>query len=182
MKPEDLARALRREATIGPGALDRGKAVLMAAIGRTAEPRRRPTIVPQVPYQDIGAALSFLERAFGFREIPNSRLVSEEGVIGHAMVEFGDGVIGIGTQGAHGVISPQSAGSASQYITVSVADVDAHYERAVAAGARIADGLRDQFWGDRTYEALDLEGHRWTFRQRMREVPMAERRWRPGEA
>ena len=177
MKPVDLARKLRREAAFEPAALDRGKAVLMAAIRQEVEPKRRPTIVPQLPYEDIGAALSFLERAFGFREILTSRLVSEDGVIGHAMVEFGDGVIGIGSQGAHGALSPKSAGIESQYISVYVADVDAHYQRAVAAGARIANGLRDYVWGNRpyeahrTYEALDLEGHRWRFHQWIREGP-----------
>ena len=142
MKPVDLAKKLRREAALEPAALDRGKAVLMAAIRQEVEPRRRPTIVPQVPYEDIGAALSFLERAFGFSEIPASRTVSEDGVI-PTHVEFGDGVIGIGTQGAHGALSPKSAGIESQYISVYVADVDAHYQRAVAAGARIANRLRD---------------------------------------
>jgi uncharacterized glyoxalase superfamily protein PhnB len=148
------------------------------------EPRRRPTIVPQVPYQDVSAALSFLERAFGFREIPTARLVGAGGVIDHAMVEFGDGVIGIGPEGHHGTISPKSGGIESQYISVYVDDVDAHYQHAVAAGAQIANGLRDYFWGDeghRTYEALDPEGHRWRFHQRLREVPQSERRWRPGQ-
>ena len=181
MKPVDLARKLRREAAVKPAALDRGKAVLIAAIRQEVQPRRRPTIVPQVPYQDIHAALSFLERAFGFREIPTSRMVGADGVLLHALVEFGDGVIGIGGQGAHGAISPKSAGVESQYISVYVDDVDAHHRRAFAAGARIANGLRDHFWGDRTYEALDLEGHRWRFHQRMREVPQSEWRWRPGE-
>src|SRR5437867_6372271 len=74
MKPVDLARKLRREAALDPAALERGKAVLMAAIRQEVEPTRRPTIVPQVPYEDIRAALSFLERAFGFREIPTARL------------------------------------------------------------------------------------------------------------
>ena len=187
MKPLDLARKLRRDAAFEPAALDRGKAVLMAAIRQEPEPKRRPTIVPQVPYQDISAALLFLERAFGFREIPTARLVSADGVIGHAMVEFGDGVIGIGPHGHHGAISPKSGGIESQYISVYVDDVDAHYQRAVAAGARIANGLRDYVWGDRTYEAhrtyeaLDLEGHRWRFHQRLREVPQSKRRARPGE-
>ena len=171
MKPVDLARKLRREAALEPAALDRGKAVLMAAIRQEVEPRRRPTIVPQLPYEDIGAALSFLERAFGFREVPTSRLVSAEGVIGHALVEFGDGVIGIGTQGAHGAISPKSTGVESQYISVTVADVDAHHQRAVAAGARIARGPRDHSSGGRSYEAFDLEGHRWRFFQPMHDVP-----------
>ena len=170
MKPVDLAKKLRRDAAFEPAALDRGKAVLMAAIQQAAGPRRRPTIVPQVPYQDIGAALAFLERAFGFREILTTRLVGKDGVIHHSMVVFGDGMIGIGTQGAHGAISPSVAGSASQYISISVDDVDAHYERARAAGARIAAGLHDEP-PVRAYEALDLEGHRWRFIQWMPAAP-----------
>jgi uncharacterized glyoxalase superfamily protein PhnB len=170
MKPVDLARKLRREAAFEGKALDRGKAVLMMAIRQAVEPRRRPTIIPQLPYEDIGAALTFLERAFGFREIPASRLVSKAGVVLHALVEFGDGVIGIGSQGAHGALSPKRAGIESQYISVYVADVDAHYQRAVAAGARIANELEDDF-PVRAYEAFDGEGHRWRFRQLMRQVP-----------
>jgi uncharacterized glyoxalase superfamily protein PhnB len=171
MNPVDLARTLRREAAFDSAALDRGKAALMAAIRQEVEPRRRPTIVPQLPYEDIRAALAFLERAFGFREIPTARRVSAEGRIGHSMVAFGDGVIGIGTQGAHGARSPKSAGSASHYISVSVDDVDAHYQRALAAGARIASDLHTSSSGYRVYEALDLEGHRWRFLQWLREVP-----------
>ena len=181
MKPVDLARKLRREATFEPAALDRGKAVLMAATRQEVQPKRGPTIVPQVPYEDVRAALSFLERAFGFREIPTARLVSAGGVIDHAMLEFGAGVIGIGPQGHHGTISPKSGGIESQYISVYVDDVDAHYQHAVAAGARIANGLGDYAWGDRpyqahrTYEALDPEGHRWRFHQLLREAPRSRR-------
>jgi len=145
MTPVDLARKLRREAAFEPAALDRGKAVLMAAIRQEIEPTRGLTIVPQVPYENVSAAPSFLERAFGFREIPTARLVSADG--------------------------GKSGGIESQYISVYVDDVDAHYQRAVAAGARIANGLRNYFWSDeghRTYEALDPEGHRSRFNQQIR--------------
>ena len=174
MKPLDLAKKLRREAAFDPAALDRGKAALMAAIRQDIQPRRRQTIVPQIPYLDVSAALSFMQRAFGFREISAARLLTADGAIDHAVLAFGDGVIGIGPQGHHGTISPRSSGIASQYISVYVDDVDAHYRRAVAAGARIAAGLGDYFWGDeghRTYEALDLEGHRWRFHQWIRQAP-----------
>src|SRR6185436_14412203 len=170
MKPVDLVRKLRRDAAFDPAALDRGKAALMAAIRQEVEPRRRPTIVPQLPYQDIRAALAFLERAFGFSEISTSRLEAQDGVIHHALVEFGDGVIGIGTHGAHSAISPKSAGVETQYISVRVADIDAHYERALAAGARIEHEPRSHS-GWRAYEALDIEGHRWRFLQQLREMP-----------
>jgi uncharacterized glyoxalase superfamily protein PhnB len=169
MKPVDLAKKLRRDAAFEPAVLDRGKAALMAAIQQEALSTRRPIIIPQLPYADIRAALSFLERAFGFREIPSSRMQAADGVIHHALVEFGDGVIGIGTQGAHGAVSPQSGGIESQYISVAVADVQAHYQRALAAGARIAKEPRP---GGHAYEALDSEGHRWRFvHERLREVP-----------
>ena len=73
MKPVNLVRKLRRDAAFEPAALDRGKEQLMAAIRQEVAPRRRPAIVPQRPYQDIAAAIAFLERAFGFREIPTAR-------------------------------------------------------------------------------------------------------------
>lgn len=176
MKPVDLAKKLRREAAFEPAALDRGKAVLMAAIRQESAPRRGPTIVPQVPYEDVSTALAFLERAFGFREIRTARLVSADGAIDHATLEFAGAVVGIGPQGHHGTISPKRGGIETQYISVYVDDVDAHYRHAVAAGARIAAGLRDYAWGERpweahrTYEALDPEGHRWRFHQLLREM------------
>ncbi len=82
------------------------------------------------------------------------------GVAHHARVGFGDGVIGIGTQGAHGAVSPQRGGVESQYTSVAVADLEAHYQRALAAGARIAGEPRP---GGHAYEAFDSEGHRWRF-------------------
>jgi uncharacterized glyoxalase superfamily protein PhnB len=172
MNPIDLARQLRREAAFEPAALERGKAALRAAIRREVAPRRGPTIVPQVPYLNIEAALAFLQRAFGFREVAGQRILTPDGVLVHATLEFAGGVIGIGEQGGHGAVSPQTGGSESQYISVYVDDVDAHYARAVGAGARIANELRDQVqFGHRTYEALDPEGHRWRFHQLLRPEP-----------
>jgi uncharacterized glyoxalase superfamily protein PhnB len=170
MKPVDLAKKLRRDAAFAPAALDRGKEALMAAIRQEVEPQRRQTIIPQLPYADIRAALAFLERAFGFQEIRSSRMEGADGVLHHALVEFGDGVIGIGTQGAHGAVSPQRGGIESQYLSVAVADIEAHYQRALAAGARIAREPRGP--DARAYEALDPEGHRWRFvHRRLRAVP-----------
>jgi uncharacterized glyoxalase superfamily protein PhnB len=177
MKP--MVKKLRREPAVAPAALERGKAVLMATIQQAVQPRRRPTIVPRLPYEDVGAALSFLERAFGFREVAAARGVRADGAIDHTMVEFGDGMIGLGAQGAHGAFSPKRAGTASQYITVHVDDIDAHHQRAVAAGAEIASRLHDHLRDYRVYEALDLEGHRWRFLHGARELPRYARRGRP---
>jgi uncharacterized glyoxalase superfamily protein PhnB len=46
---------------------------------------------------------------------------------------------------------------------IFVDDLDAHFDRASAAGAKIVEPV-DQH-GYRAYQAEDLEGHRWTFAQ-----------------
>jgi uncharacterized glyoxalase superfamily protein PhnB len=102
--------------------------------------------------------------------------VRADGAIDYTMVEFGDGMIGLGAQGAHGAFSPKRAGTASQYLTVHVDDIDAHHQRALASGAEIVSRLHDHLRDYRVYEALDLEGHRWRFLQWLREVPQSERR------
>jgi PhnB protein len=53
---------------------------------------------------------------------------------------------------------------------VYVHDIDTHYRRAESEGAQIVTPLEDMFWGDRRYEALDLEGHRWHFAERLSEI------------
>jgi uncharacterized glyoxalase superfamily protein PhnB len=49
-------------------------------------------------------------------------------------------------------------------------DVDAHCAGARAAGATILAEPSDQFYGDRTYRAADLEGHVWSFGQTVRQI------------
>jgi len=48
---------------------------------------------------------------------------------------------------------------------VYVDDVDRHYERAKAAGARIIREIESAEYG-RLYAAADPEGHRWMFMQK----------------
>ena len=48
-------------------------------------------------------------------------------------------------------------------INIVVADPDAHYERARAAGAEIVRELTDEDYGSREYSARDLEGNLWSF-------------------
>ena len=55
-------------------------------------------------------------------------------------------------------------------VNVYVHDINAHYRRAESEGARIVTPLEDMFWGDRRYEALAPEGHRWHFAERVSEI------------
>ncbi len=129
------------------------------------------TITPYLLYEDGAAAIDFLVNAFGFREVV--RMETPGGGIGHAELELGDDNVFLGEPGPP-YKSPKNAGQTTVGIHVYVDDVDAHYERARAAGAEIRDEPTDQEYGDRRYTARDPEGHHWFFAQRVRETAPEE--------
>jgi uncharacterized glyoxalase superfamily protein PhnB len=135
--------------------------------GSTSAPElAMPSIYPRLAYRDELAALDFLVRAFGLVERRAARMEHPDGTL--AWLELGTGVIMIGRSGPerHGLTSPLDAGAPTSMLNVYVDDVDAHHRRAVAEGAVIVSEPEDMLWGDRRYEALDLEGHRWHFAER----------------
>jgi len=135
---------------------------------------RRPAFIPSLVYQDNRAALKWLREAFGF-EVSEVLTDSKDNIV-HAEMTFGEGVIMIGTEYFSWTKSPQAIGGTNTVrIHVRVdTDIDAHYARAVAAGAKIEMKPADQFYGDRTYMAADLEGHHWTFFQAVKNVSFAD--------
>jgi MerR family transcriptional regulator, thiopeptide resistance regulator len=119
-------------------------------------------ITPLLVYEDIEAGHDFLVNAFGFHAGRIDR--DTEGQIVHAEVHTGSEVIWLHrVTTEHGLISPRSRGAVSGGLAVKVHDVDAHYERARAAGALIDHPPVDQSYGRREYGARDPEGHRWWF-------------------
>jgi RNA polymerase sigma-70 factor (ECF subfamily) len=143
---------------------------LMSSIDHTdVEPRSAwhpPAIYPRLGYLDEFAALEFLTNAFGFRERREARMGGEApGEHMLAWLEHGDGVVMIGhaEHEVHEVYSPQEVGHITCMLNVSVENVDEHYDRARAAGATITMEINDAFYGERRYEALDLEGNKWHF-------------------
>jgi uncharacterized glyoxalase superfamily protein PhnB len=134
------------------------------------DPFRRATLGSAVFYRDPLAALEWLERAFGFER--TMLITDKEGNLGHSEMRFGEGYIMVGPEWADHTASPASVGGRNtQSIHVHLKDgIDAHCERARAAGAVIVREPEDQFYGDRTYSAKDPEGHHWTFAQTVRRV------------
>ena len=130
-----------------------------------------PTITPYLLYEDVATALDWLATAFGFVE--RLRFAGDDGIVNHAELELGDGVVMLGDPGAD-YQNPKKSGRVTQLINVYVDDVDKHFQRAKEAGATIVSELKGQAYGDRSYTADDLEGHRWAFAQHVRDVPPEE--------
>ena len=125
----------------------------------------RPAFTSSVVYKDNRAALEWLQNAFGFEA--SEVLTGANGDIIHAEMSHGDGVIMIGSEYAEWTRSPASIGGKNtQRVHVRLGHgIDEHCARARQAGAKIATEPADQFYGDRTYMAVDHEGHHWTFSQ-----------------
>jgi uncharacterized glyoxalase superfamily protein PhnB len=123
-------------------------------------------VTPYLMYEDVAAAMEFLSKAFGFREVVRS-VAPDDGRVWHAEMELDGGRIYLGQPDSHK--NPKRLGGVTVAVHVYVDDVDAHYERAKAAGATIKAELDDRDYGDRRYHASDPEGHMWMFGTRMRE-------------
>jgi len=126
-------------------------------------------VVPILVYEDVGKALEFLTRVFGFKE----RLRAEwGGSISHAQMDIGGGSIMMGKQG--GPFKVPSGDTVSQYAHVHVDNVDQHFAKAKAEGATILKEPQDMPFGVRQYTAKDIGGHWWTFSQNVRDVDPSE--------
>lgn len=129
-----------------------------------------------VHYQNPKAALDWLERAFGFELTMLIESPDDDRMLHAEMTYGGRGRVMVGGEWDERIRSPQSAnGINTQAIHVDVEkDIDAHCEQARAAGAVVVQEPEDQFYGARTYRALDPEGHIWTFAQFVRNVSREE--------
>ena len=115
------------------------------------------SIIPVIRYADADAAITFLTSAFGLAEKDVHR--ADDGSVGHAELAYGDALVMIGSRADPP--GPFDGGPAVVYVVVD--DVDAHHDRAAAAGADVFYGLVDEPYGSREYAARDPEGNVWSF-------------------
>ncbi len=135
---------------------------------------KRPSITSGVYYKDPKAAIAWLEEAFGFESL--MVVVNEDGTIGHSEMRFGDSMIFVGGEYDAAHKSPASlAGVNTQSLHLQVgAGLDALFERATRAGAKVLREPADQFYGERSAMVADLEGHTWSFGQTLHDMSFGE--------
>jgi PhnB protein len=137
-------------------------------------PPKLSTVTPRLVVADGAAAIDFYRRAFGaeqvgeaFRAPGGSRLI-------HAELRIGDAVVMLSEDGGDPDAPARSPESAGGVVTAIMAtywpDVDAVWERAVAAGAEVLYPLADQFYGDRGGRIRDPFGQQWMLSQRIEDV------------
>jgi uncharacterized glyoxalase superfamily protein PhnB len=125
-------------------------------------------------YRDPAVMITWLCEAFDFAL--RIKVEDENGHIKHSELTYGEALIMVGHERElFGTTykSPLSAGCNTQGLMLYVDDVDAHCAKARAKGAKIVSepSLHDygaEYWADRSYGAIDPEGHSWWFSQRIR--------------
>ena len=121
------------------------------------------TVTPSLTVSDARAALEFYKKAFGAEEKELCLDLDGKKVM-HAELKIGDSVIMLNEEFPQmGCIGPKALGGSPVTLYLYFDDVDARFERAVNAGAKVTMPLTDMFWGDRFGQVEDPFGHKWSF-------------------
>src|SRR5436190_12400978 len=140
------------------------------------------TVTPQLIFDNAAQAIDWYKKSLGAEE--KSRAVSPDGKIMHAELQIGNSRIML-NDAMGGGKSAKAFGGTPISLWLYVQDCDALFNRAVAAGAKVAPGpmgqLADQFWGDRSGTFTDPYGYQWTVATRKEDVSREEMEQRQAE-
>jgi PhnB protein len=144
-------------------------------------PAGYPQVTPYLSVDGASAAVEFYTSVFGATE--RMRMPGPNDTIGHAELQLGDSLIMLADEAPDiGFRSPKALGGSPVTISVYVDDVDAVFERAVAAGATPLRPVETQFYGDRSGQFEDPFGHRWSVATHVEDVSPEEMARRAQEA
>ncbi len=122
-------------------------------------PKGEHTAMPYLTVKNAPAAIAFYIQAFDAAEV--GRLMMG-GRIAHAELSVGDSKIMLAEENLEwGNKSPSTLGDTPVLISLYVADVDATFAKAIAAGGEALTPVKDEFYGLRVGQLRDPFGHKW---------------------
>ena len=127
------------------------------------------TVIPVLSYPDVNEAAMWLCEAFDFSV--RLRIGVHRVQLNIPAANEENGAVILREPRPHEAGAVTTIGHS---ITVRVADVDAHYRRAKAHGARITAEPETHPYGERQYVVEDLAGYSWTFSQSITDVHPSE--------
>ena len=118
-------------------------------------------LMAYIMVRDASRAIEFYRQAFG--AIERFRMPGKGGKgVGHAELQVGPSVLMLADECPEATgKSPQTLGNTTFSFVLYVPDVDATFQRAVAAGAKVLRPIENKFYGDRTGMVTDPFGHQW---------------------
>ena len=126
-------------------------------------------VTPYLTVRGAAAAIDFYKKAFNAEEA--FRMNMPDGKVMHAELRIGGAVLMLHDEMPDWkALSPQTIGDSASSIMLYVQDVDAVFQRAVAAGATSRMEPANQFYGDRCGSITDPFGHKWTISSHIEDV------------
>jgi PhnB protein len=144
-----------------------------------AIPEGYHSITPALTCKDAARAIEFYKSVFGATEI--MRMPGPGGVIMHAELRIGDSVIFVNDEIPGMAVAPSGASINPVYLFLYTGDVDAVFNRAVAANCKVTMPVTNQFWGDRYGKFNDPFGHSWGVATHVEDVAPADMARRQAE-
>jgi uncharacterized glyoxalase superfamily protein PhnB len=130
-------------------------------------------VTPHIVVAGADRAAMFYRDAFGAEEI--DRIPTPDGRLMSVQLRLDGGLLHLADEFPEwGVLAPPAIGGTAVVLALEVADAEAAFARAVAAGAEVRQPLQEMFWGARHGQLEDPFGHRWNIDQHLREVPHDE--------
>lgn len=126
----------------------------------TPRPPKPQTVTPYLVVNKAAEALEWYKKAFGAKVFstipgPNNKIMHAGFTVGDSQVFLSDQFPGSSIE------PPTSLGGTSFDLHIWHRNADKLWDRAVAAGAKVAMPFDDQFWGDKYGKLLDPFGHSW---------------------
>lgn len=136
-------------------------------------PEGMHTVTPHLVCAGAADAIEFYKKAFN--AVEGGRLPGPQGKIMHAQIRIGDSAVMLVDEFADwGCFGPKALKGSAVTIHLYVENVDAAFEQAVAAGAKVKMPVADMFWGDRYGIVEDPFGHNWSIATHKRDVSPEE--------
>ncbi len=128
-----------------------------------------PTLTPYLVVSNAEKAIEFYVKALG--AISREVMKSEDGKVMNAQLEIGTSVLMLNDEFPDwGVFGPKEGETVHMTIHIRSHNIQADWDRAIAAGATETTPLADQFWGDRYGQFSDPFGYKWSMGQPLSEL------------
>src|SRR5579862_501710 len=128
-------------------------------------PENYTSVTPWIISRSSADLIGFLQAAFDAEEIPNSRIVNEDGVIIHVVVKTGNALVML-------FDSREGWAPTPNFLNLYVEDIETAYQKATKLGATSVTDITALWFGEKVCRILDPFGNLWWINQRVEEVDL----------
>lgn len=126
-------------------------------------PDEYTSVTPWIISRSSADLIEFLKNAFDAKEIPNSRITNEDGMIIHVVVRIGNAMVML-------FDSRDGWAPTPSFLNLYVEDIEKAHQKSIRLGAVSVTEVTALWFGEKVCRILDPFGNLWWLNQRIEEV------------